>query len=403
MGYKRIFVFLFISFLALVSALSIKNFIHKNEPDSTPSVLLVNDTSLHYHWGCFLKSAVIKENLETYGYHVDSLQTSLLYRIKAAPNIAENYNNTSILSNFSKENPQLIEKIKNSKFVVINAEGTLHGMSNQVTSIFYIAYISKVFFGKPVHIINASLFPNDFFLTQNSEEKKFYDFVLEKVDSIAFRDSYSYNLFSNFHKKAVLAFDLIPLYIKKHFAQETIKSTEKRVVISGSANLFFLQSRLEDFYNYIVYLHQKGYSITFLVGGLSKGAYDDQKIIDFFLEKSPLSGFSVITASSPEEWLTTIKKASFVVIGRQSICIAAHSLKVPYICFNSNTPKIEAFFNELNNEQPVISLEDPHFLEKLIHTTENLEKNPPQFADSEGMRLLIERAKKNFSFLSNPN
>jgi polysaccharide pyruvyl transferase WcaK-like protein len=401
MSYKRIFAFLSLSFIALVSALSIKYFLSTNKLETAPSILLVNDTSLHYHWGCFLKSSVIKENLEVYGYHVDSLQTSLLYRIKAAPSIAENFNNASVLNSFTKENPQIIEKIKNSEFVVINAEGTLHGMSNQVATTFYIAYISKVFFGKPVHIINASLFPNDFFLTQTSEEKKFYDFVLEKVDSIAFRDSYSYNLFSNFHKKSVLSFDLIPLYIKEHFSHETFKSNEKTVVISGSANLFFLQSRLEDFYNYIVYLHQKGYSITFLAGGLSKGAYDDQKMIDFFLGKPPLDHFSIITASSPEEWLTMIKKSSFVVTGRQSICVSAHSLKVPFICFSSNTPKIEAFFSDTTSEEAVISLEDPHFLEKLISKTEDLERHPPQIADSEGISHLIERAKKNFSFLSN--
>lgn len=401
MSYKRLFISLLFSFLALVTFVTTKSFFSFSEKKERPTVLLVNDTSLHYHWGCFLKTAILKENFESLGYKVDSLQTPILYRIKAAPNILENFNSTLFLNNFQKENPQIIQKIKEAELVVINAEGTLHGMSTQVASTFYIAYISKVFFNKPVHIINASLFPNDFFLSPHSDEKKFYDFVLDKVDSIAFRDTTSFNLFSNHQKKSVLAFDLIALYIKNHFTKEPVKSFEKTVVLTGSANLILLHERLEELYQYIVYLHQKGYSITFLAGGLSKGAYDDQKMIDFFLQKPPLEKFSILFANSPEEWLSTINKSSFIITGRQSVSVAAYLLNKPFICFTSNSPKIEAFCNEINKEQPVISLENPFFLEKLIDQTNHLEKYPEEPKDPDLEKQLTERAKKNFSFLSN--
>ncbi|MBM3192606.1 MAG: polysaccharide pyruvyl transferase family protein [Chlamydiae bacterium] len=401
MSYKKFFVFLSLSFLALGTICLGKSFYANPKKPKNPILLLVNDTSFHYHWGCFLKTSIVKENFESFGYKIDSIQTPLLYKIKTAPNIIENFNSSLVLNNFQKENPEIIEKIKEAELVVINAEGTLHGVSNQVVSTFYIAYISKVFFNKPVHIINASLFPNDFFLSSDSDEKKFYDFILDKVDSIAFRDAYSFDLFSNFQKKSVLAFDLIPLYIKNYFNPPSIKSFEKKVVLTGSANLILLQERLEEFYQYILYLHQKGYSITFLAGGLSKGAYDDQKMIQFFSEKPPLERFSILVANSPEEWLTALKKSSFILTGRQSVCVAAYSLNTPFICFSSNTPKIEAFCSEVNKEQPIISLENPLFLEKLIEVTETLEKWPDQTRDPDLQKHLTERAKKNFSFLSN--
>ncbi len=358
----------------------------------------MNDTSLHYHWGCFLKSSAIKETLESSGYLIDAIPTSLLYRIKNHPSLIENFKSVAFLNSFSKANPEIIEKIKNSEIVLINGEGTLHSLSNPVKSMLYIAYIAKVFFEKPVHIINASLFPNDFYLSKESEEKQFYNFILEKVDSIAFRDIYSYELFSDFHHKSVLSFDILPIYIKNHYLREP-RSFEKTVVITGSANMILVPQKLDDLYNYMLNLQKKGYSLIFLTGGSKKGAYDDQKIVDFLAEKPALDHFEIITASSPEEWLDTIKKATFIVTGRQSVCIAAYILKVPFIGFNSNTPKIEAFFKETTSAEP-ISLEDPDFLKNLIEATEQLEDNPPPLATDQAINTLLFRAKKNFSFLS---
>ena len=360
----------------------------------------MNDTSLHYHWGCFLKSFAIKESLESSGHYIDTISTSLLYRLKNSPSLIENFKSVSSLNSFSKANPEIIEKIKNAEIVIINGEGTMHSLSNPVKSMLYIAYIAKVFFEKPVHIINASLFPNDFFLSKESEEKHFYNFVLEKVDSIAFRDIYSYELFSDFHHKSVLAFDILPIYIKNHFQGDPPQSFEKIVVLSGSANMILAPQRLDDLYNYVLELQKKGYSIIFLTGGSKKGAYDDQKIVDFFAEKPPLDHFKTLTASSADEWLESIKNATFVVTGRQSICIAAYVLKVPFIAFNSNTPKIEAFLKETNSAEP-ISLEDPDFLESLLEATEQLENNTPALATDQSINALLLRAKRNFSFLPN--
>lgn len=359
---------------------------------------MVNDTSLHYHWGCFLKSSAIKESLESSGYSIDTIPTGLLYRSKNSPSLIENFKSVTFLNSFSKANPEIIEKIKRADIVIINGEGSMHSLSNPVKAMLYIAYIAKVFFEKPVHIINTSLFPNDFFLSKESEEKQFYNFVLEKVDSIAFRDIYSYELFSDFHYKSVLSFDILPIYIKNHFQGDSIQSCEKTVVISGSVNMILVPQRLDDMYNYVLELQKKGYSIIFLTGGSKKGAYDDQKIVDFFSEKPHLDHFKIVTASSPEEWLETIKKATFIVTGRQSICIAAYILKVPFIAFNSNTPKIEAFFKEIYSAAP-ISLEDPDFLENLLETTEQLENNAPQLATDHAINTLLLRAQKNFSFL----
>ena len=402
MSYKRLStLFILSTFVALLSFLSIKFFLHKNKSSKNSTVLLVNDTSLHYHWGCFLKSSAIKETLESSSYNVDSLSTSTLYRIKDHPSLLENFKSSSFLNAFSIANPTIIEKIKNADIVIINGEGTLHSLSNPVKSMLYIAYIAKVFFEKPVHVINASLFPNDFFLSRDSDEKQFYNFVLDRVDSIAFRDTFSYELFPEFHNKSILSFDLLPIYIKNHFQEQSTQNFNKTVVVSGSVNIILVPQRLDDLYNYILELQKKGYSIIFLTGGPQKGAYDDQKIVDFFNEKPFLDHFKIVFASSADEWLETIKKATFVVTGRQSMCIAAYILKVPFIAFNSNTPKIEAFFKETGQLEP-ISLDDADFFKHLLAETEQIETNPPATASDEAINALYQRAKKNFLFLFKP-
>ncbi len=400
MSYKRILAVLFLSsFVALLSLFTIKFFLERNSPLKKATALLVNDTSLHYHWGCYIKSSVIKETLESSGYNVDSISTSSLYRIKNHPNVIENFKSSSFLNSFTLANPEIIEKIKDSEIVIINGEGTLHSLSNPVKSMLYIGYIAKVFFEKPVHIINAALFPNDFFLSRESAEKQFYDFVLEKVDSIAFRDTLSYELFPEFHNKSILSFDILPLYIKNQFQGESLPRFEKAVVISGSANIILIPQRLDDLYSYVLDLQKRGYSVIFLTGGCQKGAYDDQKIVDFFSEKPHSDHFKIISAPSPEEWLNTIRKATFIVTGRQSICIAAYMLKVPFIAFNSNTPKIESFFKETDGLPP-ISLDEPTFLEQLLKSTDQLEKKPPTPATDDEINTLLHRSRKNFNFLS---
>jgi polysaccharide pyruvyl transferase WcaK-like protein len=110
-------------------------------------VVLFNDTSAWYHWGCTGTSTALKEGIQKAGFEIQALPINVTYTLKEVPPFEE-FANLQRFDRFCEENRDVIASIQNASAVVINGEGTIHDLRAGPQSLLYLAYISKKFMGK---------------------------------------------------------------------------------------------------------------------------------------------------------------------------------------------------------------------------------------------------------------
>jgi hypothetical protein len=86
---------------------------------------------------------------------------------------------------FAEENNELATALQETDIVVINGEGTLHGIRPAPLGLLYVAYIVKTFLAKDVQIINHSVYPQDDLRTDDQEIIALYKLVYEQLDFVA--------------------------------------------------------------------------------------------------------------------------------------------------------------------------------------------------------------------------
>ena len=59
-------------------------------------VLLINDSTNWYHFGCTATSLALKSELRKKGFIITSIPITETYKLKGAPDIAELFNNKDI-------------------------------------------------------------------------------------------------------------------------------------------------------------------------------------------------------------------------------------------------------------------------------------------------------------------
>src|SRR5277367_3574698 len=123
-------------------------------------IAFFNDTSEWYHWGCTGTSVAIKEALAARGHSVFSVPISLLYECGPLPKSMEDFDSPEFFRQFFKANMLVAAAVLHNDVVLINGEGSLHGLSRISVALLYIAYASKKFCHKNVQIINHSCYPD---------------------------------------------------------------------------------------------------------------------------------------------------------------------------------------------------------------------------------------------------
>ena len=112
-------------------------------------VLLINDTTNWYHFGCTATSLAIKDEITKLGYQLDSISITETYKITAPPSSIQEFNDGDKFIKFSVSHPEIIKRIKQNDIIIVNGEGTLHGVRPAPLSLLYLCYVAKVFCRKP--------------------------------------------------------------------------------------------------------------------------------------------------------------------------------------------------------------------------------------------------------------
>lgn len=327
-----------------------------------PKALIVNDTTTWYHWGCTATSLAIRENIIAKGYDVAVTPIRAVYAARPAPTTMAELDDSAFLDRFAAANPSLTRALASADRIVINGEGTLHGLSENVRGLLYIAYAAAAHLGKPVQIINHSCYPEDAPTITDPVANGLYRKVYGVIEYAAFREHITHGLMTKLGVNGALSFDSLPLTAKR-LRPHLPKPEGKRLVLAGSASAD--ERTAAAFASYARWASTQGWTTVLLTGARAYPAADDQRFLQMLARHGLPAGTELCAATSLEAWMGEISRASLVATGRFHHSIAAFSLGRPFIAAGSNTAKVHALMQLLERPQP-LPIQDPDLGAKLI-------------------------------------
>jgi tetratricopeptide (TPR) repeat protein/polysaccharide pyruvyl transferase WcaK-like protein len=359
-------------------------------------VVLLNDTLYWYHWGCTGTSTAIHQTISGLGYEISSVSINSIYNCKDAPISLKDFDDPDFFQQYYSVNKGIIEIIKDVEVVVVNGEGSLHGINPNVLNLLYLAYLSKVQLGKNVQIINHSCYPEHTIELSNSLAWEIFKKVYRVVDFIAIREPISFDLIKSAGIPAVLSFDCLPLYITKNYSKGIKPKTNKIILTSSMGK----DIDFKTICSYIDYLNKLGYEIQVLTGASAFPSQDDIIFIEI-LSGLCADSWTLVTAKSIDEWLDIISTARLLVSGRFHHTIAASVLGTPFVLLASNTPKNAGLAKTLHTKLP-LSHGDVNFFTQLINQTNIALSEKIDYKKDEHDSIidsLCELSQKNFMML----
>lgn len=354
-------------------------------------VLLLNDTSDWYHWGCTGTSQAIKEEILRRGHDLESIPINYSTTSACQPKYAADYQGNDFYKKACQENQALFDMISDADILVINGEGTIHHNNEAVNRLFYLSYVASERLKKRVQIINHSSYPEVVREPKFTPMFQLYKIIYSTLDFIAIREHISYKLLSQMKINCTLTFDCLPLSIAKA-APEINKNKTDRVLIAGSVSL--THNGVEELSKFIKQLNRNNVEVGVITGASNHMAKDD----DAFLEtlRKYDCEWQNIRTNSLNEWYDAISTSSILISGRFHHSIAAAFLNTPFVLFNSNTLKNTALCETFKIKGPY-SFDEAGLCEILLKKVENIRIH--DVIEPEILNQLIERAKNNFKGL----
>lgn len=314
---------------------------------SKPTALILNDTSNAYHWGCYGTSTEIRLSLEDAGYKVSLFSVADVHGLKTPPRTEAQTQDAGFRRVFLADNPALQDALATADVVVVNGEGTLHGISQAAMNLLYVTNLAKTEFKKTVHLINTSLFP----LNGGSSDQAigtFYRDMLAPVDRIVIREPISLRQATDIGLDATLGFDCLPRYLRRKGFGAPPETRDDSVILGGGLGLdsAFFAEFLDDAKSMI-----GASQLLYVTGAQANVAQDDAKVLDV-LRASDL-GIEHRAVNSFPDWINLIGSASCLISGRFHHTIAATFLGTPAVTFEAGTPKINGLSEAFGFPAPI--------------------------------------------------
>lgn len=357
-----------------------------------PRALLLNDTSYWYHWGCTCTSLALHQGLREAGYVVESVPITVVNGLSAMPRGIEDFDSEAFFQAFCAAHPALLEQLRRCDVVVVNGEGTLHGLGHSAVALLYLMHLAKHWLGKNTQVINHSCYPADV----PPQERELADAVYRKVysglDRVVVRESRSAAELNRLGIAAAEGFDCLPLFV---LGGEVAKEARgKRIVIAGTVAL------TEDYVSMMVELAEsaltRGYELDVLVGANAYLAQDDMQFVNA-LHRRLRGRYRLVAATDETQWLEALGRAALLVSGRFHHTIAAACLGTPFLVGASNTDKIAGLLERLDIKPDDVWI-SPERPAEAVSRLERLLRTPEVAVVSDSTReRLLELAGRNFS------
>ncbi len=327
-----------------------------------PKALLLNDTTVWYHWGCTATSLGIRREIAAKGYDIQATHIRAVYDARPAPARMADFDDDAFFDRFVAENALLMRQATEADRIVVNGEGTLHGLSDNVRGLLYLIHAAATRLGKPVQVINHSCYPEDAPKVTDPVANGLYRKVYAGLEYAAFREHVSRGLMSKIGVEGALSFDSLPLTAKRMRADLPSKR-ERRLVIAGSASAD--DRTAANFAEYARWAGGQGWTIVLLNGARAFPPADETTFIQALARHGLPTGTELVVARSLERWMSEFARAGLVATGRFHHSIAAFSLGAPFVAAGSNTAKTHAISELLERPRP-LPVRDPNLAQMLI-------------------------------------
>lgn len=300
---------------------------------------VINDTSDWYHWGCHGTSRGLQGLVERTlrPAIISTVPINFTYAASYLPDSPETLRDPRSAVHFLKTWPAAHCLLEASD-IIINAEGTIHGMSEAARRLLYIAFLCSRFLGKRVYLVNGSLFPP----AGNIDGLDLYRLACAGLHHLAVRESHSATLARDLlGREAGLAFDCLPLGLASANPKPA-SAAQSYAIVTGTSDLD--KAGFAILKTGASLLARNGLRLIWLLGAANQPALDEQHQASVL---APAIGADIVTAGSFEEWAGLIRDARFMLSGRFHYAIARLCLGGPFAAFGGNTPKITAMLGDL--------------------------------------------------------
>jgi tetratricopeptide (TPR) repeat protein len=318
---------------------------------SRPLAMLVNDTAYWYHWGCTATSLALHEGLRERGFFVDSLPITAVNELRPLPQRIEDLDDPEFAVRFWQANATLAERIDRSEQVVVNGEGSLHGLGPTALALLTLAWAASVWRGKPVRIVNHSVYPADPELKDSTVAESLYRKVYARLADVVIREPVSLREARRLGFQARLGFDCLPRFLARHPVSK--RDGDRRIVLAGSVSL--TSARTETLVGLAESCLRRGLAVDVLVGANAWPAVDDEQFVNA-LHPRLRGRYRLIEARSEDEWLATLAGAELLISGRFHHTIAAACQRTPVAIAASNTRKIDGLIESLGLDAEAVWL-----------------------------------------------
>lgn len=347
-----------------------------------PTVLLLNDMTYWGHFGCAASSLALHGLLRAAGHAVDAVQHVHCASLGTVPANAAQFDDDRLFGEFTARNPTFAERIRAVPEVILNGDLQLRGGSHAARNLLYLAWIAKRRYAKRVSIINHSVLPGP---------DDMYGMVYRAVDFVAVSDARSAAHLARLGVQAVQAFDCLPLFLEDRARPD---GRERRVVFGGllaqdAATVDMLVSLAGT-------ALAAGYRVEFLTGANAFGALDDRKLAEV-LQKRLRGRYSIVAATSEEQWLRTITGAGLLVTGRGQYAIAAACLGTAFVASGSDSEDIDGVLDRLALSPEVVKISPRELARSTARVLALLEDPRPAIVAEATIQNLQELGRQNLA------
>tara|TARA_B100001564_G_C20154871_1_gene452720 strand:- start:76 stop:534 length:459 start_codon:yes stop_codon:yes gene_type:complete len=147
--------------------------------------------------------------------------------------------------------------------------------------------------------------------------------------------------------------------------------------------------------DFIDYFLKKNVPVTFLYGAKFSPAIEDIKLYKKLKDRSKLSNLKVVEAKSMRQWIDEFKSASFLFSARFHYSLAALSIGTPFRYFDSNTPKINAALETIDEDINEFYVNDKD-IHTLINSAEKCLNDSVSIKSKKRLKTMVSLANENF-------
>lgn len=348
--------------------------------------LLINDTERWYHWGCTATSRGLKALVSERHELVGSVPLDEATRLAEPPEGPAQFVEPGFFERHAAANPAVYRAVAEAELIVVNGEGTLHGVRRPVGCLLYLMWAAKRHLGKTVWLVNHSAYPDDATIPPRAAIGSFYARVFRALDYVAVREPVSLGLLCDLGVPAVQSADCLPLT----FATLPPAPAGDAIAVAGAAE--FPEARLPELANLLREWSADGTPVVLPLGAAAKPAADEARFAAAL--KSLLPALSIRDCASLEDWRDCLAGARFLVSGRFHHSLAAFCIGTPFVALDTHTPKLAGLSTMLGLPDP-IRHDAPDWAQALAARRAWVEAERGRFGDAERLAELRALARRN--------